>query len=304
MKNKGLYFSLKEFLVEKFREKVKKIPLDAGLSCPNRDGTKGIGGCLYCDAKGSGTGLATHLSLREQLKYFIEKFRCQGYNKFIAYFQSFSNTYAPIEKLEKIYGIIRDYPEIVGLAIGTRPDCLNIEIINLLKEFEKEGYYLWVELGLQSKHNETLKIINRGHSFEDFIEAYNLLKSNTIDCCIHLIFGLPGEDREMMLDTVKTIAHLKPEGIKFHALYILEGSAIADLYHHGRLKELTLEEYAELVAHSLSLLPPNTVIHRLTSDPPRTGLIAPGWLLDKNKVIQKIVDFMREKELYQGKFYQ
>ncbi|MFN4197303.1 MAG: TIGR01212 family radical SAM protein, partial [Caldimicrobium sp.] len=182
-----MYLSLNKFLKEKFGEKVKKIPLDAGFTCPNRDGTKGFGGCIYCDKKGSGTGLYPVLNLKEQIQLFINKFSQKGYKKFIAYFQSFSNTYAPKEKLEEIYSSVLDFPEIIGIAIGTRPDCINKDVITLLKYFQSLGYYLWVELGLQTIHNETLKKINRGHTYEEFVEAYQLLKESGIPICIHLI---------------------------------------------------------------------------------------------------------------------
>ncbi|MGC8965395.1 MAG: TIGR01212 family radical SAM protein [Caldimicrobium sp.] len=300
---KTLYYSLNQFLKEKFGEKVRKIPLDAGFTCPNRDGTKGKGGCIYCDLKGSGTGLGQRLSLKEQIEFFLERFKKRSYQKFIAYFQSFSNTYGPLLKLKETYRIILNYPEIVGLAIGTRPDCIDKEVIKLLKEFQHLGYYLWIELGLQSKHNQTLKLINRGHTFEDFLSAYYLLKEEEIPVVVHIIFGLPKEDREMMLETVETLSELKPEGIKFHALYILEGTPLSELYKAGQVRELSLEEYRSLVGEALSLLPRYTVIHRLTSDPPKEGLLAPLWLLDKNKVLNAITDYMKEKGLYQGKFY-
>ncbi len=287
---------------KKFGERVKKIPLDAGFTCPNRDGHKGKGGCIYCDPKGSGTGLYPAYSIREQILSFKEKFIKKGYNKFIAYFQSFSNTYGPIEKLKEVYSVVLEFPEIVGIAVGTRPDCVNREVVELLKYFQSLGYYLWVELGLQSKHNETLQIINRGHTFEDFLEAYYLLKEEGIPICVHIIFGLPGEDRDKMLETVRELAKLSPEGIKFHALYIVKGAPLEKIYRENPFKILTLEEYAELVAEALSLLPPETVVHRLTSDAPKEILIAPLWLLEKNKVIEKIKQVMLERGLYQGKF--
>ena len=304
MMEKPLYYSLNQFLKEKFGEKVKKIPLDAGFTCPNRDGTKGKEGCIYCDAKGSGTGLGQSLSIKEQIEFFMERFKKRGFKKFIAYFQSFSNTYGPLPKLRERYSQILNYPEIVGLAIGTRPDCISLEVVELLEEFQHLGYYIWVELGLQSKHNQTLKFINRGHTFEDFLEAFILLKRKEIPVVVHVIFGLPGETEEMMLDTIKTLSELKPDGIKFHALYILEGTPLGELYKRGEVKELSLEEYASLVGKALSFLPSDMVVHRLTSDPPKEGLIAPLWLLNKNQVLKYITDYMRENQLYQGKFYQ
>jgi len=301
---KKLYLSLNTFLKEKFGERVKKIPLDAGFTCPNRDGTKGVRGCLYCDARGSGTGLIKQMNLKEQLDLFLSRFKRKGYQKFIAYFQSFSNTYGPVEKLRKTYGVIFDYPEIVGLAIGTRPDCIDKAIVELLKEFQERGYFLWIELGLQSRHNETLKRLNRGHSFEDFLKAYSLLREAQIPTVVHLIFGLPWETKEMMLETAQTLAELKPSGVKFHALYLVKGTPLAEIYEKERFPVLSLEEYAELVGEALARLSPETVIHRLTSDPPREELIAPLWLLNKNEVLNQIQAYLKSKGLYQGKLYQ
>lgn len=295
-----LYNSLNQFLRNLFGEKVKKIPLDAGLTCPNRDGSKGYGGCIYCDSRGSGTGLAKSLSIREQIEFFLKKFQVKGYKKFIAYFQSYTNTYGDLHYLKSLYETIFDYREIVGLAIGTRPDCISEEVLEVLESIREKGYYIWIELGLQSIHNETLRKINRGHTYEDFLSAFELLQKRGFPVCVHVIFGLPGEDEEMMLETIKTLSKLKPQGIKFHALYILENTALAELYRRGDLKPLELDTYCALVGKSLSILPPNVVIHRLTSDPPKEGLLAPTWLLDKNKVIKGIETFLRFHGLHQG----
>ncbi len=304
MKKQRLYYSLNEFLKEKFGEKVKKIPLDAGLSCPNRDGTKGYGGCIYCDPKGSGTGLFKEgKSLKEQVKLFLEIFKKKKFKKFIAYFQSFCNTYAPLEKLKEIYDIIYLDPSIVGLAIGTRPDCIDEDIAKFLKSYQEKGYYLWIELGLQSMHNQTLKLINRGHTFEDFLQGYNLLKKYDIPVVVHIIFGLPGETKEMMLETVKTLAKLKIDGIKFHALYIVKGSKMAELYLKGKYESLEMDFYANLVAEALTYLPPTTVIHRLCSEARKEDILAPLWVSRKMEVINLIRKIMSEKGLYQGKNY-
>jgi len=305
MNTQKLYYTLNEFLKEKFGEKVKKIPLDAGLTCPNRDGTKGFGGCIYCDPKGSGTGLYKEgKSLDVQLRYFLELFKKKNFNKFIAYFQSFSNTYAPIEKLKKLYDIVFMDPSIVGLAIGTRPDCIDEKVVNLLKTYQEKGYYLWIELGLQSIYNETLKLINRGHTFEDFLKAYYLLKENDIPVVVHIIFGLPKETKEMMMETVKTLAKLKIDGIKFHALYIPKGSKMEKIYLRGEYKPLEMEEYVELVASALTYLPPSTVIHRVCSEAREEDILAPTWVSKKMEVINLLRKFMSERNLYQGKNYQ
>jgi len=305
MNTQKLYYTLNEFLKEKFGEKVKKIPLDAGLTCPNRDGTKGFGGCIYCDPKGSGTGLYKEgKSLDEQLRYFLELFKKKNFKKFIAYFQSFSNTYAPIEKLKKLYDTVFIDPSIVGLAIGTRPDCVDEKVVNLLKTYQEKGYYLWIELGLQSIYNETLKLINRGHTFEDFLKAYYLLKENDIPVVVHIIFGLPKETKEMMIETVKTLAKLKIDGIKFHALYIPKGSKMEEMYLRGEYKPLKMEEYIELVAYALTYLPPSTVIHRVCSEAREEDILAPTWVSKKMEVINLLRKIMNEKKLYQGKNYQ
>lgn len=305
VKSQKLYYTLNEFLKGKFGEKVKKIPLDAGLTCPNRDGTKGFGGCIYCDPKGSGTGLYKEgKSLEDQIKFFLNLFKKKKFNKFIAYFQSFSNTYAPIEKLKELYDIVFIDPSIVGLAIGTRPDCIDEKVIKLLKSYQEKGYYLWIELGLQSIYNETLRLINRGHTFEDFLKAYILLKENNIPVVVHIIFGLPKETKEMMMETVKTLAKLKIDGIKFHALYIPKGSKMEKMYLEGKYKPLEMKKYAELVAEALTYLPPTTVIHRVCSEARAEDILAPLWVARKMEVINFIRKLMTEKGLYQGKNYQ
>ncbi len=297
------YYSLNQHLKKVFGERVKKIPLDAGLNCPNRDGTIGHGGCIYCDAKGSGTGLAKKLSLEDQVKFFLEKFRAKGYKKFILYFQSFTNTYADPPKLKNLYDLVKLSREIVGLAIGTRPDCLDEGKVKLIQGYQKEGYYVWVELGLQSKHNETLRFINRGHTYEQFLAGYELLKKYNLPAVVHIIFGLPKENREMMLLTVKELAKLRVDGLKFHALYVVKHTPLEKLYKEGHYEPLTLEKYTDLVAESLTLLPPETVIHRLTSDPPRGDLVAPEWLLNKNKIIQLIHSILTDRNWSQGLFF-
>ncbi|MCX8042001.1 MAG: TIGR01212 family radical SAM protein [Thermodesulfobacteriaceae bacterium] len=303
MKEK-LYYSLSAFLKERFGERVRKIPLDAGLLCPNRDGTKGYGGCIYCNPRGSGTGLSLKgVSLKEQLTLFLENYKKKGFKKFIAYFQSFSNTYAPPELLDRIYSVVFSDSSIVGIAIGTRPDCINQEVIKVLKKYQKLGYYLWIELGLQSKHNKTLKLINRGHTLEDFVEAYEILKQNDFPVVVHIIFGLPGETEEMMLETIVTLSELKVDGVKFHSLYIVKGSKMDELYQRGEYVPLEMEEYAYLVARSLTLLPPKTVIHRLTSEAKIEEISGPLWASTKHQVINKIHRILLENDWYQGKFY-
>ncbi len=300
---RDLYLSLNRFLKSKFGEKVKKIPVDAGFTCPNRDGTKGKRGCIYCDSYGSGTGMGLKgLSVEEQIKLFLPRFKEKGYKKFILYFQSFSNTYGPPEKLRETYRVVERFPEIIGIAIGTRPDCIDHDGLEVLKEFREKGYYLWVELGVQSIFNETLERINRGHTFEDFLRAYELLKKEGFPVVVHIIFGLPGETREMMLETAKRMGELKVDGIKFHALYIIKGSEMERLYKEGKYRPIEFETYVRLVADSLCYLPSSTVIHRLCSEASRERILAPFWVSEKMKVINEIRRYMKEKGLYQGKY--
>ncbi len=300
-----LYYSLNQFLKERFGERVQKIPLDAGFTCPNRDGTKGRGGCIYCNALGSGTGaLKEGLSIREQMLKGMEwgarRYRAR---KFIAYFQAFSNTYAPLEVLRARYEEALIDARVVGLAVGTRPDCITEEIARLLASYKKRGLLVWVELGLQSVHNTTLARINRGHTFEDFLTALEILKRQDLLVCVHLILGLPGEGPLEMLETVKTLASLPVDGVKFHELYVVKGSALERLYRAGKYQPLSQGEYADLVAEALAHLPPQVVIQRLTGDPRPGELVAPAWAADKSGTRKLIEEILKQRSLYQGKYH-
>lgn len=283
------YLSLNYYLKQKFGERVQKIPLDAGLTCPNRDGLKGRTGCIYCDSKGSGTGEASKgISVEQQMLQGMEWARRRyKARKFIAYFQSFSNTYAPLNRLEALYKQALQGPNVVGVSIGTRPDCVDEERLSLIAHIF-EGKMVWIELGLQSAHNETLKMINRGHTVEDFEQAVRLSKKFGFLVCAHVIFGLPGEGRQEMEHTIEYINALPVDGIKFHQLYILKNCPVYRLYKRGSLVPMAQEEYARMVAWSIKRLRPGVVIHRLTGDPPKHGLVAPMWSTDKAGTIHII----------------
>ncbi len=299
------YYSFNEFLKERFGERVQKVTIDAGFSCPNRDGTKGRGGCIYCNRYGSGTGaFARGLSVRQQVLEGMEwaKRRYKAH-KFIAYFQAFSNTYGPAELLRKRYEEALVSEEVVGISVGTRPDCVDDAVADLLKEFSERGLMVWVELGLQSVHDETLVRINRGHTFEDFLRALELLKKRDLLVCVHIIFGLPGEDHLAMLETVRTLARLPVDGVKFHELYVVKGSKMEELYRKGLYAPLTQAEYADLVAEAIAHLPERVVIHRLTGDPLPEELVAPDWALDKRGTIRLIEEVLLNRDLYQGKYF-
>ncbi len=283
------YLDLNTYLRNRFGQRVQKLPIDAGLFCPNRDGTKGTGGCIYCDQRGSGTGAYKKgLSIQEQIERGIlwaqKRYKAK---LFIAYFQAFSNTYAPLEKLEELYSQALSYPEIVGLAIGTRPDCIDSEKLKLIAQLSK-GKMVWMEYGLQSASNKTLKLINRHCTVEDFIEAVKLTKEFNLLTCAHIIFGLPEESPQDMINTVKLLCKLKIDGVKFHQLYVLKGTKMEELYNQGKYKPIDIELYTDLVAKAIKMLPKNTVIQRISADPPRGELICPTWSLKKQDIKNKI----------------
>lgn len=301
MKNR--FYDLNTYFRDIFGCRVQKITVDAGLNCPNRDGTISEHGCIYCNSKGSGTGAHERgLSVSEQLvsgKAALSK----RYNakKFIAYFQSFSNTYAPYEKLKNLYDEALSVEEIVGLSIGTRPDCINESVLNLLQNYSKD-YLVWMEYGLQSANDSTLLLINRGHDFECFRQAVELTKGRNIKICAHVILGLPGEEKNQMLETAKAVRDLQIDGIKIHLLYVIKGTKMEELYLNGGFRCLEQEEYCGIVCDFLELLPEEMVIQRLTGDPHRNELVAPLWAAEKAKTLSMIKEILVKRDSWQGKF--
>jgi len=297
------YRDLNSHLRQRFGCRVQRIALDAGLTCPNRDGTKGIGGCIYCNPLGSGTGLSGTLSITQQLQRGKERLaRRYKAKKFIAYFQSFSNTYAPVEKLKGLYREALAVEDIVVLAIGTRPDCVPPEVLDLLEELNKETC-LWVEYGLQSVHEATLKRINRGHTVEDFLRAVEETRQRNIEVVVHVILGLPGEGKEEMLATARALGELDIQGVKLHLLYVIQGTPLARLYQEEKYRCLAREEYVDIVCEFLALLPPHVVIHRLTGDPHLRELLAPAWALEKQANFKAIHQALEARDLWQGKWW-
>ena len=289
-----MYLSLNQYLRSVFGERVQKISLDAGFTCPNRDGTKGRGGCIYCDAKGSGTGAyESGKDIAEQMKAGINwAGRRYGARKFIAYFQSFSNTYGPLDRLEDIYTQALVGSEVVGLSIGTRPDCVDKDRLELISHIG-EGRMVWMEYGLQSASDATLARINRKHTVSDFIRAVEISKEYGLMTCAHIIFGLPDEGRSEMEDTVRLLAGLKVDGVKFHHQYIVENTELNRLYRAGKYRPITQQNYVEMVAWALANLPKGTVIQRLTGDPPMNLLVAPDWSFDKIQTIAMIRNMIK-----------
>lgn len=293
------YYSFNRYLKERFGERVHKVALDAGRSCPNRDGTRATGGCIYCNSRGSGTG-AWHRcpDVRAQAQAGIDVIaRRHGVRRFIAYFQSFSNTYGPLADLRELYESVLDLPGIVGLSVSTRPDCLNREILNLLAGYTNR-LMVWLELGLQSVHEETLERINRGHTYGEFLKGFQLARQYPLLVCVHVIIGLPGERRAHVLQTAREVARLRPDGIKIHSLYIPTGTALEQLYRDGLYVPLAQQEFAGLTCDFLELLPPDTVVQRLTGDPQPAELVAPEWARDKQATLNLIA---RELELRQSR---
>jgi len=300
------YYTYDYYLRRTFLAKCAKIPLDAGFSCPNIDGRCGYGGCIYCSGRGSGDfAELPSLSITEQYGRTREKLSSKwSTDKCIAYFQAHTNTYAPLEVLKEKFEEAMSLDGVVGLNIATRADCIEDETLNYLAELA-ERTTLTIELGLQTSNDETARYINRGHSFDDFVAGYEKLRaaSKKINICVHIIFGLPLETRETMLKTVRDIARLAPDQVKIHLLHVLRGTKMAEIYERGDYMPLSKEEYVETVVSALELLPPDTVIGRVTGDGMAEELLAPDWSRKKVSVINDIDKLMFEKNTYQGRLY-
>lgn len=298
------YYSLDYYLKNTFGEKVYRLSLNGGMTCPNRDGTFGTRGCIFCSAGGSGDfATAPTLSITEQIEkakeLVVAKSNCR---KYIAYFQAYTNTYAPVDYLKKIFTEAITHPDIVALSIATRCDCLSDEIIDLLAELNQQKP-VWIELGLQTIHNHTLSQIRSGFTLSQYESAVYALRARGITVITHLILGLPGETKDMMLSSVKHIAQLPIQGVKLHLLHVLNNTDLGKQYAEASFPLFSLEEYCDFVAYCIALLPPEMVIHRLTGDGPRNLLLAPLWSTDKKRVLNTIQKSFREQNLWQGKFY-
>lgn len=300
------YRDFNRYLRECFGERVWKIALDAGMSCPNRDGTLSFEGCTFCDPRGSGSGALSGegLSIEEQLEGgILHASRRYGVRKFIAYFQSFTNTYGPVPMLKSMYDRALARQDVVGLAVGTRPDCAGDEVLDLLASYS-ERVQVWVEYGLQSAHDATLRAINRGHDAACFEQAVRQTARRGLHVCAHIILGLPGESRDMMVETARFIASLPVHGLKIHMLYVIEGTALARQCRQDGLLFLDLETYADIVVDVLEQLSGDVVIQRLTGDPPKgLALVAPDWVRDKGKTLRRIRERLEERDAWQGKQY-
>ena len=300
------YYTYDYYLKKTFGGKCMKIPLDAGFTCPNIDGKCSVGGCIYCSPRGSGDFAADSvIPVSEQFEITKSQLSSKWKtDKYIPYFQAHTNTYAPLSAIrEKVESVICK-EGVVGLNIATRADCLEDDVVEYLASLA-ERTVLTVELGLQTVHDSTAFLINRGHNFADFLTGYEKLRraSDKIGICVHLIFGLPEEDREMMLESVKQVALLKPEQVKIHLLHVIKDTKLAYIYNEGSYTPLSMEDYVEIVCEALTLLPPDTVVGRLTGDGMQSELLAPDWSRKKTVVINNIDKMMFANDLWQGKCF-
>ncbi|WP_010174402.1 TIGR01212 family radical SAM protein [Bacillus coahuilensis] len=287
-----------------FGHKVFKVALDGGFDCPNRDGTVAHGGCTFCSAAGSGDFAGNRADdiitqFHDIRSRMHEKWKD---GKYMAYFQAFTNTHAPVDVLREKYEAVLQQEGVVGLSIATRPDCLPDDVVEYLAELN-ERTYLWVELGLQTVHEKTARIINRAHDYETYVEGVNKLRKHGIRVCSHIINGLPLEDRDMMMETAREVSKLDVQGIKIHLLHLLKGTPMVKQYEKGMLEFLTQEDYVNLVCDQLEILPPEMIVHRITGDGPIDLMVGPMWSVNKWSVLNDIDAELKRRDSYQGKNY-
>lgn len=301
MENLERYKHLNKYLKDKFGERTLKICIDGGFTCPNRDGRVGYGGCAFCSERGSGEHIVPD-KISNQVKNYFTSYKAKRANKFIAYFQNFTNTYDSIENLKMKYDAALIDDRIVALAIATRPDCISEDICKLLKSYSKK-YYVWVELGLQTSNENTGKVINRGYTDEQFSTAVSLLNKYNIDVVTHIMVGLPGENFDDIKNTVDFINNHSIQGLKIHSTYVVKNTRLADMYFNGTYTPISLEYYLDCASYILTHISPYIVIHRVSGDAPKDLLIAPDWNLHKKWIINGLDKLLRDKDLYQGMNY-
>lgn len=295
--NNRRFYSLNDFFKDEFKDKIFKVSLDGGFTCPNRDGKVAHGGCIFCSDAGSGEFAGNRRKsiteqIDEQLEFLKDKVKDK---KVIAYFQNFTNTYGDVEYLREIYYEALNHPKVLGLAIGTRPDCIEDNTLELLKEIN-EKHFFWIELGLQTIDDKVAKIINRGYPLSTYIETSKKLKDSGIKFVTHMIVGLPTEEREDILNTAKCIVQSDAWGIKIHSLHIIKGTPLERLYNDKKFKVFTLDEYVDIVVTILKLLPDKMVVHRVTGDGKKDEVVEPKWSLNKRKVLNEIEKELKKRE--------
>lgn len=298
------YYSLNYHFKHVFGEKIFKVALDGGFDCPNRDGTVAHGGCTFCSVAGSGDFAGDRVDdLATQFNEVKEKMHTKWKDaKYIGYFQAYTNTHAPVAELREKFETILKQDGVVGLSIGTRPDCLPDDVVEYLAELN-ERTYLWVELGLQTMHQKTSDLVNRAHDMDCYLDGVAKLRKHNINVCTHIINGLPGENYQMMLDTAKAVSEMDVQGIKIHMMHLLKGTPMVKQYEKGMLKFLSKDQYIELVVDQLELLPQEMIIHRITGDGPPELLMGPMWSMNKWEVLNAIDAELEKRNSYQGLKY-
>lgn len=299
MENLERYKHLNKYLKEKFGERTLKICIDGGFTCPNRINSNG---CIFCSERGSGEHINGTPEISTQVQNYFKTYKAERANKFIAYFQNFTNTFAPIDILKAKYDSALIDDRIVALAVATRPDCINEDVCKLLKSYT-DKYYVWVELGLQTSNDSTGELINRGYSNEQFSKAVDLLNKYNIDIVTHIMVGLPNENFEDIKKTVEFINSHNIQGLKIHCSYVVKNTVLADMWCSGNYTPITLEYYLDCVSYILTHISPNIVIHRVSGDAPKDLLIAPKWNSHKKWIINGLDKLLREKNLWQGMYY-
>jgi radical SAM protein (TIGR01212 family) len=295
------YYQFSEYLKERFGCKVYKVTIDAGFTCPNRDGKLGWGGCTYCNNKGfSANSRQTLVPVSEQVRQGMEFMRRRyKAEKFIAYFQAYTNTYAPVESLKTLYDEALSFEDMVALSVGTRPDCVPDPVLDLIESY-RSTHEVWIEYGLQTIHDKTLKLINRGHDYAAFRDALVRTKQRNLKVCIHVILGLPGESYDDIMATARAVAGMNIDSLKIHLMHVLRNTPLEKEYREGRFKTLGFDEYIRLVCDFLEYIPPSVSIQRLTADGPRSILLAPSWATEKRKTIAAIDAEFERRDSRQG----
>ena len=296
------YNHLNEYYKEKFNERTLKICIDASFTCPNRDGKKGKGGCIFCSSSGSGDLLYSSLSIQDQVKNFLISYKGKRANKFIVYFQNFTNTYAPIRELKRKYDEALCDERIVGIDISTRPDAIDEEVCKLLASY-KDRYYVAVELGLQTSNEITHHFINQNITNDEFIKAVNLLNKFQIDVIIHIMVGLPQETHQDIINTVKFLNSINYQGLKIHSTYVLKNTILGNMFESGKYVPLSFEEYIDEVIYILLHINENVIIHRITGDPPKDNLLAPSWTTHKKRVLNLVENIFIKNNYKQGMYF-
>ena len=285
-----MYKTFHDHCIERFGCKVYKLSLDAGFTCPNRDGTLGVGGCIFCNGSGDFAEKGPISLQLQQAKQRVSQKITDG--KYIAYFQAFTNTYGPVERLRQLYNAAIEPEDIAGISIGTRPDCLGNDVIALLEEINRQKP-VYVELGLQTVHESTVQYIRRGYETSVYFDAVKRLTGAGIHVVTHIIIGLPGETAQMAVETTRQAVAAGTNGVKFHLLHVLKGTDLEQDYRNGKFRCLELEEYAQILKACISVLPPETVVHRITGDGAKKGLIAPAWSADKKRVLNYLNRYLK-----------